>query len=244
MPVHALDDRAVQVQDVHVEGEVDDAEVEERAGDDPPPLALGDQEAVDEVLLPDRANAAPEHATAKGLAVAQDRVDREQRRADRDDRVGHPWRVGGVRTARAVELAPSCEVVAGLLQQPRDAVRDLAALRSRRTPIRLAIGGDRSLEVAVTHELLGDTAPSQPRAGSLGVGRLLPCRERSRLVVGAVAGGADRHPRVAGQRRVGMTGQRRQDGDRPGEVAGVEEPAALVEPEGRFVRHVRGLWQT
>ena len=38
-PVHALGDLPVQVEHVHVEGEVERREVEERAGEDPPPLA-------------------------------------------------------------------------------------------------------------------------------------------------------------------------------------------------------------
>ena len=145
--------------------------MEERAGEDAPPLALRDQAAADEVLLTDRADAAPEHATAEGRALAEDRVDRRTGRADGDDRVGHPRRVRGVCTARAVELAPRCEVVAGLLEQPGDAVGDRTALGGRRTAIRLAIGGYRALEVAVTHELLGDAAPSEPRAGSPALGR-------------------------------------------------------------------------
>ena len=60
--VHALDDRAVQVQDVHVEGDVDRPEMEEGAREDPPPLPGGDERAIDEVLLSERPDPARERA--------------------------------------------------------------------------------------------------------------------------------------------------------------------------------------
>ena len=80
-PVHALGDLAVQVEDVHVEGEVDRAEVHEGAGDDAPPLALRrTSSALMRCSLAERADAAAEHPPLKRLAAAQDDVDPEHGR--------------------------------------------------------------------------------------------------------------------------------------------------------------------
>ena len=65
VPVHALDERAVQVQHVHVEGQVERPEVDEGAGEDAPPLAVRDGEGVDEVLLTDRTDASEEPAAER-----------------------------------------------------------------------------------------------------------------------------------------------------------------------------------
>jgi hypothetical protein len=242
--VHALHDRAVEVQHVHVEPEVDQPEVEERAGDDPPPLAIGHEEAVDQVLLAQRPDAAGQEPAAEGLAAAERRVDAEQGGADGDDRVRDQRDVGGVGAARPVELAARLEVVPGLLEQPGDAVRDRAALVRRGAPIGLAVGGDGRLQLSVADELLRDAAIAEPGIAAPGVRRRLPGGERSRLVVLPVARRADRLPGVAGEVRVGVAGQRGQDANGPGQVAGLEEPAPLLEAQRRFIGHACGIMRT
>jgi hypothetical protein len=221
---------------------MDEAEVEEGAGDDSPPLSLGNEERVDEVLLADRSYVAAHQSAAQRLPVAEQRIEAEQAYADGDDRVGHERRVRGVGAARPVELPAGRKVVAGLLEQPCDAVGDGAAFGRRRPTVGLAVRADRGLQVPVAHELLRHAAPSQPGAGAVGVGRLLPRGERTRLVVGAIACGSDGQPRIGGQGGVGMAGERREDPRRRVEIAGVEQPATLGEPLRRFVvRHVRRI---
>ena len=157
--------------------------------------------------LADRPDPAAEEAAAQRLALRQDRVDDEEHDADGDDRVGHERDVRGVGAARAVELAPGGEVVTRLLQEPRDAVGDRAALGGRRAAVRLAIGLDRAVEVTVADELLGHAAPAEPRASTTSRGRGAPGVEGAGLVIGPVASGPDDQPRLAGDVGVGMPGQ-------------------------------------
>src|SRR5687768_12991919 len=167
-PVHPLGDLPVQVEDVHVEGEVHRAEVEEGAGEDAPPLTAGDIEGVDEVLLAERPRAAAEETALQSPALAQDGVDQEEPDADADDPDGHVADVRSVGAASAVELAAGGEVVACLFEQPGDAVGDRAALGRGRPAIGLAVGGDRVLQVAIANLLLGGAAETEPRRRAAG----------------------------------------------------------------------------
>ena len=123
VPVQALDDRPVQVQDVHVEAEVNEAEMDERAGEDAPPLTIRHFAGVDEVVGTDRSE-----PVRQRFAPAQDRVDPEDGEADADDRVGNERHLRGIRAACAVELAASGKVVARLLEEPGDAIGNGTAL--------------------------------------------------------------------------------------------------------------------
>ena len=206
------------------------------------PSATG--EGVDEVALADRADAAPEQASGERRAIREDRVGDEERRADGDDRVGDVRGVGRVGAAGAVELAPSGKVVAGLLEQPGNAVGDGTALGGRRAAIGLAVRGDGTLEIAVADELLGDAPPSEPGTAAAGLGCGAPGREGARLVIGPVASRADGQPGLAGDVGVGMPGQGLRDrGGRIG-LAAVEEPAGLVQGLGRVIGHRGGLCGT
>ena len=163
MPVHPLDDRPIEIEHVHVEAKVDEAQVEERAREDPPPLALGDELGVDEVRLPERADAAPEEAARPECgALAEGEIRNEEADADDDDRVRDERRVRRVGASRAVELPARREVVAGLLQEPGDPVGDRAALLWRSAAVCLAVRGDRAIEVPVADVLLGRAAPPEP----------------------------------------------------------------------------------
>ena len=119
--VHLLDQRPEQVERDHVEGDVRDAEVDERAGEDAPPLPGHHVRAIDEELLDQRTAVAEDaHLPAAG----EDPVGDEDRNAGGDERPGHDRGVGAVAAPGAVELAARGEVVAGLLEKPGDAVRD------------------------------------------------------------------------------------------------------------------------
>ena len=127
----------------------DEAEMDEGAREDPPPFARSDRRGEDEVRLADRTDSASEETSGERRPAREDRVGDEDGHADGDDRVGDVWGVCRVRAAGAVELAASGEVVAGLLEQPGDAVGDGTPLGGGRAAIGLAVGGDRTLEVTV-----------------------------------------------------------------------------------------------
>ena len=59
-----LEHRPEEVQEVHVEGEVQDAGVQEPGADDPPPLAVGDERAEQGAVGVDRAAAGRSEAAA------------------------------------------------------------------------------------------------------------------------------------------------------------------------------------
>ncbi len=215
---------------------MDGTEVEEGAGEDAPPLALCDGKGVDQVLLADRADGAAEQAALQRGASAQDRIDPEQADAEADDPDRDVAGVGRVGAPRAVELAASGKVVPGLLEQPRDPVGDRPAFGGWRAPVGLSVGGDRLLEVAVANVLLGGAAPAEPRARAAGIGGLGPRDQRPWLVVGPVARGPDQEPRLAGNLALGIAGQWLEEPDRGLGVAGVEQPATLLEGRQRIGR--------
>src|SRR4029079_11058431 len=121
--------------------------------------------------------------------------------------------------ARAVELAPRGEVVAGVLEQPGDAVGDGAALVRWCAPVGLAVRLDRVIEVAVADMLLGCGTPAQPGHRPTQLGRLLPGLQGAGLVVEAVARRAHGQPGAAGHLWVGMVGQWFEDGERRSRIA-------------------------
>jgi hypothetical protein len=69
----------------------------------------------------------------------------------------------------------------------------------------------------------------------------LPGGERSCLVVGAVARRPDQQPGVAGEIRIGMTGEGGKQGDGRRRIARVEESLALLEAHAGFIGHGRAL---
>ena len=194
--------------------------------------------------IAERPDGAAEDAAPQRRATAQHHIDPEQADADGDDRVGDERGVGRVRAARPVELASRGEVVAGLLEQPGDPVRDRPALGGRRTPVRLAVRGDRPLQVAVTDQLLGDAPPAEPRGRAAGVRRGLPRDLGAGLVVRAVSRRPGQQPGLTRHVRVGMAGQRLEDGGGGLRISRVEEAAAFLELRSRFIAHSRRLCRT
>ena len=125
VPVHLLDDRPEQVERVHVEGEVQHAQVEERAGIRCATTRPGDRPARRR-LQP--LTSGPPRRRGRRPVRRPGSVGEEDDHVDGDQRPGDDRRVGGVAAPRAVELAARREVVAGLLQKPGDAVGDRATL--------------------------------------------------------------------------------------------------------------------
>ena len=101
--------------------------------------------------------------------------------------------------------------------------------------VRLAVGGDRLLQLAVAHVLLGDRAPADPGPRAAALGSCPPRRDRPRLVVEPVARRPDREQRVGAQLGIGVAGEGGEDLHRGVEVAPIEEALPLGEAELRFV---------
>ena len=152
-----------------------DAEVQEHAGHQPVPLALGDGRGVE----PARRHQLPRAAHDVERATLRGEIGHEDDDVGEDEAPGHVGRIGGICATRAVELATRGEVVARLLEQPGDAVGDRAALLLGCPPIGFAIGGDRFLQVAVADVLFGDRTPGVPGAVARR-GRRRSARRRAR----------------------------------------------------------------
>ena len=176
--VPALDDRARDVQRVHVEGEMEQVDVEERHRPEPPVLPLRHAELVELERLEDVL-----------ALVGEQRGERDDRR-HRDDQQGErqPRRVA----ASAREVAPRGAGVAGLLGQPAEAVGDLGLVLGRRPPVGLPIGLDGARVVAGSDARGRDVAP-----GRVGRRRL-----------GQVAGWPTRSGRPRPRRRAGSAPRR------------------------------------
>ncbi len=233
--VELLEDRAKEIEGVHVEGKVQHAQVEEGRGDEPIPLAIGHGRAVHGASLDERAAAEAEEVEAS----RQQHVEHEDADVDGEDGPGHVRRVGGVGAAGAVELAPRGEVVALLLQEPADAVGQRPPLAGRRPTLRLAVRLDRAFELAVAHALLGDGAPSLPGVRPVAVGGVLPGGERLRLGIGPIASRADQQPGGASEVAIGVAGQRPEDRLHAAEVPGIQQALTFGEPLPGFIGHPR-----
>ena len=129
-PVQPLDDRPDEVQGVHVAAEVEQRQaerlrrrvaVDERDGQEPPDLAVGDRRLVE-----------PQRVVDVDAVRGERRRERDRDR-DPEDRVR---RDGEMAAAAPGEVAPRGPDVAGLLRQPAEPVRDLA-------PCPAAAPGDR-----------------------------------------------------------------------------------------------------
>ena len=81
--VELLEDRPEQVERVHVEGDVQHAEVQEHAGEEPPPLAVGDLRGGDPAGLHQLPVAAPQaqapEAVGGGIGEEDQHVDGDER---------------------------------------------------------------------------------------------------------------------------------------------------------------------
>ena len=161
-PVPALDDRAREVERVHVEAEVEQVAVEQGHGPQPPVLPRRHGGLVELEKVVDR---------LAGRWLGEQRGQRDDAR-DRDDHEGHrdPRRVA----AAAREVALRGAGVAGLLVEPAEAAGDLGLVLGRRPAVRLAVGGDRAVQVAVADARGRDVPPrrvGRRRLGQLEDGR-------------------------------------------------------------------------
>ena len=152
-------------------------------------LAVGDGRLVERraVRRSGRPRSRSSAVSETAIVTAEDRV-----RGERHDRA-----------AAAGEVAPRRPDVAGLLRQPAEPVRDLRLVLGRCPPVRLAVGGDRALQVAVADAGRGDFAPGVVGRGRLGqLEDRLPGRDRAGLVVHPVAGLAGAEQRRRGHLRI------------------------------------------
>ena len=121
----------------------------------------------------------------------------------------------------------------------RFAIAPRSAAGARRSASRYADG---AVEVAVAHELLGrNAAPAEPGGRAAGIGGLLPGDEGARLVIGAVAGGADQQPGVAGEVGVGMARSAARAGRARPPARHRRGAAAFVEPLAWIDGHPRRI---
>ena len=138
--------------------------------------------------------------------------------------------IGEMAAAAAGEVAPRRPDVARLLRQPAEPVRDLRLVLRRRPAIRLAVGRDRPVQVAVADPGRRDVPPG--RVGGRRLGQLedrLPGPDGAVLVVHPVAGLGHPEEGRAGDLGIVEADDALVGGERLGVVPGLEQRRSLVE---------------
>ena len=211
--------------------------MQEGAGEDAPPLAVGDRRAVDGARLDQRPAASDDGEPLTPVSTAS--TTKTTTLAAMIAQVTQGG-VGGVAPRARLNWRRAAK--SWPVSFSSQAMRLAIAPRScgRGAPIGLAVGVDRLLEVAVADLLLGDRAPAQPGIDPPRSAACCQACERAGLVVEAVAGRADRQPRgpassgsgwpVSGARMVTAASRSPR----------VEEALPLGEALPRFIGHSAG----